>query len=100
VKVLLVNVEKVVELPDGSHWASGCVACGARMRLMVVSDAMDSILIECIACRRDVAIDFLPAEGDAAGIPQDVARALDCIDRGEDEVGMHRKRVDAWRRGD
>lgn len=31
-------------------------------------------------------------------IPQDVAQALDCIDREEDEVGMHRQLVDEWRK--
>jgi hypothetical protein len=35
---------------------------------------------------------------DSERIPQAVAEALDCIDREEDEVGMHRKLIDNWRR--
>jgi hypothetical protein len=35
---------------------------------------------------------------DARRIPPEVAESLDCIDRGEDEVGMHRKIVDRWRK--
>lgn len=35
--------------------------------------------------------------GPSNWIPQSIAQALDCIDREEDEVGMHRQLVDKWR---
>lgn len=35
--------------------------------------------------------------GPSNWIPQPIAQALDCIDREEDEVGMHRQLVDKWR---